>query len=318
MAAAGIAVIQFLTNWFADTPGTAVPYALGALGLIICERSGVLNLTAEGLMLIGALAGIGAYVTMGGHPGIALVVAMASASVVSLLFAGLVVGLRVNQVIAGLSIVFFCQGLTGLLGTITHWQNQRIDGLHPLVIWPFSEIPVIGKIFFMQDAVVYVTVPIFFIVNWWLFSTMMGLRIRSVGENPAAADAAGISVSLHRTLAIVIGSSLLGLAGAYISVVSVKLWVTGMTGGRGWIAVALVVFARWKPWPALGGALLFGCIEAVIPHIAAAGIRVPQYLVMMTPYLATIAVMIWVGATQNLGTSEPGALGQPHVREERR
>ena len=114
---------------------------------------------------------------------------------------------------------------------------------------------------------------------------MMGLRVRSVGENPAAADAAGISVSLHRVLAIVLGSSLIGLAGGYISVVNVKLWVTGMTGGRGWIAVALVVFARWAPWPALGGALLFGCIEAVIPHIAAAGIRVPQYLMMILPIL---------------------------------
>jgi ABC-type uncharacterized transport system permease subunit len=311
-------MISFLTNWLADAPGTAVPYALGALGLIISERSGVLNLTAEGLMLVGALAGIGSYLELGGHPAVALVVAMISASVVSLLFAGLVVVLRVNQVIAGLSMVFFCQGLTGLVGTITHWQNKRIAGLTPMAIWPFSDIPVIGKIFFMQDAVVYLTVVIYVIVNWWLFSTMMGLRIRSVGESPAAADAAGISVSLHRVLAIVIGSSLIGLAGAYISVVGVKLWVTGMTGGRGWIAVALVVFARWAPWPALGGAFLFGCIEAVIPHIAAEGIRVPQYLVMMTPYLATIAVMIWVGATQNIGTSEPGALGQPHVREERR
>jgi simple sugar transport system permease protein len=311
-------MISFLTNWLADAPGTAVPYALGALGLIICERSGVLNLTAEGLMLVGALAGIGAYLMLGGQPGLALVIAMAAASVTSLLFAALVVVLRVNQVIAGLSMVFFCQGLTGLLGTLLHWQNKRIAGLGPLNVWPFSEIPVIGKIFFMQNAVVYVTVLIFIVVNWWLFSTMMGLRIRSVGESPAAADAAGISVSLNRVLAIVIGSSLLGLAGAYISVVSVKLWVTGMTGGRGWIAVALVVFARWKPWPALGGALLFGCIEAIIPHIAAAGIRFPQYLMLMTPYLATIAVMIWVGATQNMGTSEPGALGQPHVREERR
>jgi general nucleoside transport system permease protein len=311
-------MISILTNWLADAPGTAVPYALGALGLIICERSGVLNLTAEGLMLVGALAGVGSYLELGGHPAVALAVAMIAASVVSLLFAGLVVLLRVNQVIAGLSMVFFCQGLTGFLGIITHWQNKRITGLLPMMIWPFSDIPVIGKIFFKQDAVVYLTVVIYIIANWWLFSTMMGLRIRSVGENPAAADAAGISVSLHRVLAIVIGSSLIGLAGAYISVVSVKLWVSGMTGGRGWIAVALVVFARWAPWPALGGALLFGCIEAIIPHIAAAGIRVPQYLIMMTPYLATIAVMIWVGATQNIGTSEPGALGQPHVREERR
>jgi general nucleoside transport system permease protein len=286
--------------------------------LIISERAGVLNLSAEGLMLVGALAGVGAYLTLGGQPGLAIVIAMLAASFMSLLFAGLVVLLRVNQVIAGLSMVFFCQGLTGLLGTMAHWQNKRIAGLGHLTVWPLSEIPVIGKILFTQDAVVYATVLIFFAVNHWLFATTMGLRIRSVGESPAAADAAGINVVLHRVAAIVIGSSLIGLAGAYISVVSVKLWVTGMTAGRGWIAVALVVFARWAPWPALGGAFLFGCIEAVIPHIAAAGIRVPQYLVMMTPYLATIAVMIWVGATQNIRSSEPEALGQPHVREERR
>jgi simple sugar transport system permease protein len=311
-------MIAFLTNWLASAPSTAVPYALAALGLIISERSGVLNLTAEGLMLIGALAGVGTCLMIGDHPGLALVVAMASASIVSLLFVCLVVVLRVNQAIAGLAMVFFCQGLSGLVGTMAHWQNKQIPGLGHLALWPLSEIPVIGKIFFVQDAIVYLTIVIFVVVNWWLFSTMMGLRIRSVGENPAAADAAGISVSLHRVLAIVIGSSLIGLAGGYISVVSIKLWITGMTAGRGWIAVALVVFARWAPWPALGGAILFGCIETIIPHIAAAGIRVPQYLVMMTPYLATIAVMIWVGANQSVGSSEPGALGQPHVREERR
>jgi simple sugar transport system permease protein len=311
-------MLQFITNWLADAPTTAVPYALAALGLIISERSGVLNLTAEGLMLVGALAGVGTSLTLGGYPGVALMAAMLAASCVSLLFAGLVVVLRVNQVIAGLAVVFFCQGLTGLIGTLAGWQNQHIDGLQRLDLWPLSGIPVIGRILFEQDAVVYLTIVIFFLVRHWLSSSMMGLRLRAVGENPAAADAAGISVSLHRLLAIFVGSSLIGLAGGYISVVNVKLWVTGMTGGRGWIAVALVVFARWAPWPALGGALLFGCIEAVIPHIAAAGIRVPQYLMMMTPYLATIAVMIWVGATQNVGSSEPGALGQPHVREERR
>jgi ABC-type uncharacterized transport system permease subunit len=286
--------------------------------LIISERSGALNLTAEGLMLVGALAGVGTCLMFGDHPAVALVLAMVSTSIVSLLFVGLVVVLRVNQAIAGLSMVFFCQGLTGLIGTMAHWQNKQIRGLGHLTIWPFSEIPAIGKIFFTQDAVVYLTIPIFFVINWWLFSTMMGLRIRSVGESPAAADAAGISVSLHRVLAIVVGSSLIGLAGGYISVVSIKLWITGMTAGRGWIAVALVVFARWAPWPALGGAFLFGCIETIIPHIAAEGIRFPQYLMLMTPYLATIAVMIGVGATQSVGTSEPRALGQPHVREERR
>ncbi|WP_225122594.1 ABC transporter permease [Bradyrhizobium sp. BRP22] len=311
-------MIDFLINWLANTPVTAVPYALAALGLIIAERSGVLNLTAEGLMLVGALAGAGTCLMLGGYPAVALVAAMVAASMVSLLFAVLVVVLRINQVIAGLSVVFFCQGLTGLIGTLAKWQNKQLTGLAPLKIWPLSEIPGIGRIFFQQDPIVYLTILIFFAVNFLLFRTMLGLRIRSVGENPGAADAAGVSVTLHRIFAIVAGSSLIGLAGGYISVVSVKLWVTGMTGGRGWIAVALVVFARWAPWPALAGALLFGCIEALIPQIAAAGIRVPQYLMLMTPYLATIAVMIWVGTKDSGITQEPGALGQPHVREERR
>jgi simple sugar transport system permease protein len=311
-------MVDFFINWLTNVPVTAAPYALAALGLIISERSGVLNLTAEGLMLVGALTGVATSLTLGGHPLVALVMSMVAASMVSLLFAGLVVGLRVNQVIAGLAIVFFCQGLTGLLGVVAHWQNRPIAGLAKVPLWPLSEIPVVGHILFDQDPVLYITVLIFLAASLTLRGTMVGLKLRAVGENPAAADAAGISVSKYRVGAIVAGSALVGLAGGYMSVVGVKLWVTGMVGGRGWIAVALVVFARWAPWPALAGALLFGCIEAVIPRIAAAGIRVPQYIVLMTPYLATILVMVWVGARQLRGSGEPGALGQPHVREERR
>jgi simple sugar transport system permease protein len=311
-------MIDFLVNWITNVPVTAAPYALAALGLIISERSGVLNLTAEGLMLVGALAGVATCLTLGGYPLVALLVSMIAASIVSLLFAGLVVVLRVNQVIAGLAIVFFCQGLTGLIGVVAHWQNRPIDGLAKLTIWPLSEIPVIGRILFVQDPIVYVSILIFLAASLVLRGSMVGLKLRAVGENPAAADAAGVSVSKYRIGAIIAGSALVGLAGGYMSVVGVKLWVTGMVGGRGWIAVALVVFARWAPWPALAGALLFGCIEAVIPRIAAAGIRVPQYLVLMTPYLATIMVMVWVGARQLGAGGEPGALGQPHVREERR
>jgi ABC-type uncharacterized transport system permease subunit len=310
-------MLAFLTNWLAAVPTNAVPYALAALGLIISERSGVLNLTAEGLMLVGALAGVGASIALGVSAGIALPVAMAAAGLVSLLFAGLVVVLRVNQVIAGLSLVFFCQGLTGLLGVVAHWQNKQVVGLSSLKFGPLSDVPVIGRFFFAQDAVVYLTIAIFFVVNRWLSSTITGLRMRSVGENPSAADAAGISVAWYRCLAIVAGSLLIGLAGAYMSVVNVKLWIPGMTGGRGWIAVALVVFARWRPWSAFFGAILFGCIEAIIPYINAAGIRVPQYLMLMTPYAATLLVMMWVGLTQRGVSNEPGALGQPHVREER-
>jgi ABC-type uncharacterized transport system permease subunit len=311
-------MLDFLVNWLSYVPVTAAPYALAALGLIISERAGVLNLTAEGLMLVGALAGVATCLTLGGHPVVALMMSMLAACVVSLLFAGLVVLLRVNQVIAGLSIVFFCQGLTGLIGNVAKWQNRPIEGLDKLTLWPLSEIPVIGRILFAQDLVIYLAILIFLAASLIVRGTMVGLKLRAVGENPAAADAAGVNVWLYRIGAIMAGSALVGLAGGYMSVVGVKLWVTNMVGGRGWIAVALVVFARWAPWPALAGALLFGCIEAVIPRIAAAGIRVPQYLMLMTPYLATIMVMVWVGARHRGASGEPGALGQPHVREERR
>lgn len=311
-------MLDFIVNWLANTPILATPYALAALGLIVGERSGVLSLGAEGLMLVGALAGVGSFLLLGGHPIAALLIAMAAAAIVSLLFATLVILLRVNQVIAGLALVFFCQGLTNLVGRTAGWVNHAIIGLPPVRLGSVSDLPALGHILFSQDLVVYLTVPIFFGVSGLLMRTALGLRLRSVGENPEAADAAGISVSLYRFAAVVGGSALVGLAGGYISVVSAKIWIAGMTGGRGWIAVALVIFARWHPWRALWGALLFGGIESLIPHIAAAGIHVPQYFVLMTPYAATLAVMIWVGVTKRWGSDEPGALGEPYVREERR
>ncbi len=311
-------MLHFLVNWLASTPSFATPYALAALGLIISERVGVLSLGAEGFLLVGALAGVAADLEFGGLPAAALVVAMLAAAAVSLLFALLVVVLRVNQVIAGLAIVFFCQGLTSLVGTLGGWTNRAIAGLHAVAIWPLSAIPFAGRILFTQDLVVFATVPIFFLVSRILSRSMLGLRLRSVGENPDAADATGVSVSLYRFGAVLAGSALIGLAGGYLSVVDVKIWIPDMTGGRGWIAIALVIFARWQPWRALFGALLFGCIEALIPRIAAAGIQAPQYFLLMTPYLATIAVMVWVGLTKLGRLKEPAALGRPHVREERR
>ncbi len=311
-------MLDFFINWIANAPGTAAPYALAALGLIISERSGVLSLAAEGLMLVGALSGVAAYISFGGNPALALVVAMVVTAVFSLLFSLLVVILRVNQVIAGLAMVFFCQGLTNLVGTIAGWANHAISGLPKTNLWPLTEIPILGRILAAQDIIVLLIVPIFFLASYIMTRSLVGLNVRSVGESPEAADAAGVNVSLHRVGAVLVGSALIGLAGAYLSVVSTKLWIAGMTSGRGWIAIALVIFARWRPWRALGGALLFGSIEALVPRIAAAGIHVPQYFVLMTPYVATIAVMIWVGMTKREWSDQPGALGEPHVREERR
>jgi ABC-type uncharacterized transport system permease subunit len=304
------------TNWLGNAPDFAVPYALAALGLIISERAGVLSLGAEGLMLVGALAGIGAQIALG-QPGISLVIAMLAASAVSLLFAAMVILLRVNQVIAGLVLVFFCQGLTSLLGTLFGWTNVAVASFAAIPLWPLSELPLVGRLF-NQNIAVYLTLPIFLAVVGYLTRTSAGLRLRAVGENPQAADAAGISVAAWRFGAVLAGSALVGLAGAYISVVSTKLWIAGMTGGRGWIAVGLVIFARWSPWKALAGAVLFGCIEALIPQLAAAGVQLPQYFVLMTPYAVTLAVMVWVALGRRGGDGEPGALGQPYLREERR
>ena len=306
-----------VVSWLANLPALAVPYALASLGLIIGERSGVLSLGAEGLMLVGALAGVAAYLSLGGDPLLSLVVAMIAASAVSVLFAVLVVLLRVNQVIAGLALVFFCQGMTNLIGTVANWSNRTIPGLHDWPLYPLSELPIIGRVLFTHDLVVYLTVPIFVAVSYFLNHTNTGLRLRSIGESPEAADAAGLNVNLYRFAAVIGGSALIGLAGGYLSVGSAKIWIAGMTSGRGWIAVALVIFARWHPWRALAGALLFGGIEALIPQIAAAGIRVPEYFMLMTPYLATLAVMVWQGTRRRVGSDEPGALGQPYVREER-
>jgi general nucleoside transport system permease protein len=310
-------VQSVIFSWLYNLPALAVPYALASLGLIIGERSGVLSLGAEGLMLVGALAGIAAYLSLGGDPLLALAVAMIAAAVVSLLFAVLVVTLRVNQVIAGLALVFFCQGMTNLVGTVADWSNRTIAGLPVWPLYPLSELPIVGRLLFTHDVVVYATIPIFLGVAYFLNRTNTGLRLRAIGESPETADAAGLNVQLYRFAAIVGGSALVGLAGGYLSVVSSKIWIAGMTSGRGWIAVALVIFARWHPWRALLGALLFGGIEALIPQIAAAGIRVPQYFMLMTPYLATLAVMVWQGMRGHVGSDEPAALGQPYVREER-
>jgi ABC-type uncharacterized transport system permease subunit len=310
--------MDFLVNWLANTPAFAVPFALAALGLIITEKSGVLSLGAEGYMLVGALAGIGSAVGFGLPPILALLVAALCTAIVSLLFALLVIVLRINQVIAGLAMVFFCQGLTSLIATKQGWTNKMVAGLQPLPLGPLADIPMIGRILFSQDILVYLTIPVFLAVVLLLNRTMFGLRLKAIGENPEAADAAGLSVSRYRLVAVAAGAALVGLAGAYLSVAVAKIWVDGMSGGRGWIAVALVIFARWSPWRALAGAILFGCIEALIPRVAAVGLQVPQYFVLMTPYLATLAVMIWTSRSGTQHGTQPAALGIPHVREERR
>ncbi|WP_256441293.1 ABC transporter permease [Aminobacter sp. SR38] len=221
------------------------------------------------------------------------------------------------QCISSAAMVFLCQGLTALIAAQQGWTNHPVEGLNVVPLGPLANIPVIGAIFFRQDIVVYLMLPIFTLVSWGLGRSMIGLRLRAVGS-PEAADAAGISIPLYRYGAVLVGAALVGLAGGYLSVGVAKIWVDGMAGGRGWIAIALVIFARWQPGRALLGAVLFGCVEAMLPRIAAVGVQVPQYFVLMTPYIATLGVMIWSSLKMNVRHAEPMALGQPHAREERR
>lgn len=310
--------MDFVINWLTSMPAFATPFALATLGLIICERSGVLNLGAEGFLLVGAVAGAGTVLTLGGMPLLAILVGGLAGAALGVLFSALVILLRINQVIAGLAIVFFAQGATALVAERNGWTNKPFAGLGRVHIPGLSDLPVIGRMIFGQDIVVYLTVLAFALASWAYYNTSLGLRLRAVGENPEAADSSGVSIGLHRFGAVLVGCGIIGIAGAYLSVGVSKIWIDGMSGGRGWIAIALVIFARWRFWRALAGAVLFGCVEALIPRIAAAGFALPQYFVLMLPYVVTLAVMVWanVSASGSLRHA-PGGLGQPFVREER-
>jgi simple sugar transport system permease protein len=311
-------VLTLFLQWLAVAPSFAVPYAFVALGLIVSERAGVLSLGAEGFMLVGALSAVAANLELGGHPLAALLIAMVVTGLSASLFGFLVVVLRVNQVITGLATVFFFQGLTDVVGSFWAWNNKAVPGLARLPVGPLADIPVLGPILFDQDILVYLAVPLFFGVNAMLSRSMLGLRWRAVGDSPETADATGISVPLYRMAAVMLGAAIIGLGGGYLTLVDTKLWATGITNGRGWIALALMIFARWRPWPALAGAFLFGGVEGLIPRIALAGLNISQYFTLMTPYVATLIALIWLGLSQQGRLGEPLALGQPFVREERR
>jgi len=306
--------MEFLINWIAATPGYAAPLLLASLGLIINERAGVLNLGAEGMMACGALAG--AVVSLSsGWPSLGILAAMAAGALMAALFALVTVYLRANQVITGLVIVALGAGITGVLGR--DYVSQTLPGFKPLGWGGLSELSVIGPILFEQNLLTYAAFIAVPIVWYFLFRSMTGLRLRAVGEDPATADACGYSVLLTRFFAIMAGGALCGAAGGYLTIASSYIWVDGMIAGRGWIAIGLVIFSRWRPKIALLGALLFGAIEALIPRIQATGADVPIYALMMLPYLATLGVLVVASLSSRRSSDEPGSLGTPYNRQDR-
>ena len=294
--------------------GTAILFA--CLGELITERAGVLNLGIEGIMLMGALSGAGACI-WSGSAWVGAAVAMATGAVMAAIHALLCVGLRANQVVAGLALTIFGAGLSAFLG-------RDIVGLPPpsafrrLDIPVLSEIPVLGRILFQQSALVYISLALVGTLWWFIYRTRAGLRLRAIGERPEAADAMGVDVARLRALYVVGGGALAGLGGAALSLGTNPGWTEGMTAGRGWIAVALVIFAGWNPARAALGAYLFGGVEAGQFRLQTAGVDLSPFFLNMLPYLFTILVLVLSTreATRRV-LGAPAALGRAYDREDR-
>lgn len=298
----------------------AIPVLLAVLGEIITERAGVLNLGLEGVMLVGGLAGfIVAYGVEGwGMPVLGAWLGLGAGAIagalMGLLIALLTVRFKADQVVTGVTLVLFGQGLTTYIyrqqfGSLT----ERVTGLADVPIPLLSKIPVLGPILFTHNVVVYLSLGL--VIGCWflLFRTTWGLNIRAVGENPAAADTSGINVERTRLMAIVLGTALAGLGGAVLTVVQLHLFREGITSGRGWIALALVFFARWHPSRALFGALLFGIADALQFRIQALGSEnLPYEFLLMLPYGLTLLVLL-----KESRSDAPAALGIPYFRAKR-
>jgi len=287
----------------------ATPILLAAIGELVVEKAGVLNLGVEGMMITGAVVGF-AIAVITRNPYLGMLAAMGGGAALSLIFGILTQLLKANQVASGLSLTLFGLGFSALLG-------QGYVGITPprtakLNFGFLSDIPVLGPILFRHDPMVYASIVIVAAVWFWLKYTRSGRILRAVGENHDAAHALGYHVLKVRMLAIMFGGACAGLGGAYLSLIRVPQWTEGMTAGIGWIALALVVFASWRPWRALLGAYLFGGILVLQLNLQAAGIRVPVEYLAMSPYLITILVLVIMSSGRaRKSLAAPGSLGRP-------
>jgi len=291
----------------------STPLLLAALGELVVERSGVLNLGVEGMMAMGAIIAFAVANATGSPLTGALAGALAGAAV-ALPFIFLTQVLAANQVASGLALALFGLGLSGLIGE--NYVGQPGVRLAKLHIPGLSDIPFIGPVLFGQDVLVYLSFFMTAAVAWFLFRTRWGLILRAVGTNHHAAHALGHPVRRVRTLAILFGGVMAGLAGAYLSVSYTPQWVEDMTAGRGWIALALVVFATWRPLRVLAGAYLFGAVWILGLHAQAAGFGLPPQFLTALPYLATIVALVLISRNRTLTlTNTPAMIGQPFMPE---
>lgn len=301
--------IDLITNILYAMVRCGTPLLLVALGELVCEKSGVLNLGQEGMMLFGAVVGFIAAISTG-NLWIGVLLAMAAGMLLSALFALVALGCNANQVATGLALTIFGIGLSSFVGAA--WVGKPLSGFEPVAIPLLSGIPLLGKMLFSQDLMVYLSFALFALIAWALLKSRIGLVLQAVGENPDAASAMGLPVLRVRTLAVLFGGAMAGMAGAYLSLAYTPMWAENMTAGRGWIALALVVFASWRVFRVLLGAYLFGL--ASILHLVAQGVglAIPANLLAMLPYVATILVLVLLSRDAvRTRLFAPVSLGQP-------
>lgn len=283
--------------------------AIAALGLLINEKAGIVNLGAEGMMLCAAIAGFAGYVHTH-NPWVGFLAGMAAGAALAAVFGVLVIWLNTNQYASGLALSLFGAGLSAFVG-ISYTQQRLPERAHfdiPLL----SDLPFVGAAFFKHHPLVYVAVALTLGLSWFLMRSRAGLVLRAVGESPESAHALGYAVRRIRLAAVMMGGALCGLAGAYISLVYTPLWVEGMVAGKGWIALALTAFATWRPARVLLGAYLFGGVTMLQFQLQGQGVQIPSQWLTMLPYLSTIVVLVLISRNPTwIRINMPASLGKP-------
>ena len=294
----------------AATLNAGTVLAIAALGLLINEKAGIVNLGAEGMMLCAAIAGFATVVNTGSDI-MGFAAGALAGMVMAAIFGGLVIWLNTNQYATGLALTLFGTGFSAFAG-ISYVQEKMPDRISFAIPY-LSDIPLVGPALFRHHPFVYLTVIFTFALIWFLNRTRSGLILRSVGASPTSAHGLGYPVRWIRMAAVVTGGALCGLAGAYLSIIYTPLWVEGMVAGKGWIALALTTFATWRPARVLLGAYLFGGVTMLQFHFQASGVEIPSQLLSSLPYLATILVLVLISRNpQWIKINMPASIGKPY------
>jgi general nucleoside transport system permease protein len=293
----------------AATLNAGTVLAIAGLGLLINERAGIVNLGAEGMMLVAAVAGFATAVHTG-NDWVAFAAGAAAGGVLAAVFGLLVIWLNTNQYATGLALSLFGVGFSAFVGI--NYTQQRMSERPQFSLPVLGDIPFVGPALFKQHPMVYLAIALTIGLGWFLYRSRAGLVLRAVGESPESAHALGYPVRRIRMAAVIVGGALCGVAGAYISVIYTPLWVEGMVAGKGWIALALTTFATWRPLRVLLGAYLFGGVTMLQFHLQGQGVDIPSQFLSMLPYVATIVVLVLISRNATwIRVNMPASLGKP-------